>query len=536
METFNDAAQRTISLRPYQQEALAAIAEAESRGIRRQLVSLPTGTGKTVIFAHLLQQRSERALVLAHRDELIEQAASKIRTIDPLAQVGICKAERDEWQHPITVGSVQTISRHHRLERIPRDRYHTIIIDECHHATADSYCRILAHFGAFSSRGPLAVGFTATPERADEQELGAVFEEIVFRRDIESMIREGYLCDLRAVQVKVAVDYGSLRTRAGDYDAEDLGNALQKANAPEHVAAAYLEHAAGRKALVFTPTIALSHIMAKAFTKIGVAAEALSGETPLDERRSILARLKSGRTMVVANCAVLTEGYDEPSIDCIIMARPTQSQPMYIQMVGRGTRIFPCKSNCVILDLVGATSRHKLVTAATLFKLDPHRLSEVGVSEALEERDSSGPRTLDIGPSGGRHVAREVALFGRERLNTWEPFDEGCWKMNIAGQAILIRPDGVEWTVLVSRGDDCRSLASGLSLEYAQGVGEDYARSLLKQIFADQNAGWRKKPATPAQIAMLHKFRIHTSGFLTAGEASDLISQTIEALKRRRSA
>ena len=117
METFN---QRTISLRPYQQEALDAIADAESRGIRRQLVALPTGTGKTVIFAHLLQQRSECALVLAHREELIEQAASKILTIDPTAGVGICKAERNEWQHPITVGSVQTISRYHRLHRIPR--------------------------------------------------------------------------------------------------------------------------------------------------------------------------------------------------------------------------------------------------------------------------------------------------------------------------------------------------------------------------------------------------------------------------------
>ncbi len=148
MVTFNDSTQRTIFLRPYQQEALAAIADAESRGIRRQLVALPPGTGKTVIFAHLLQQRRERALVLAHRDELIEQAASKIRAIDPAATVGICKAERNQWNFPITVGSVQTISRYHRLQCIPQDCYQTIIIDECHHATADSYSRILEYFGA----------------------------------------------------------------------------------------------------------------------------------------------------------------------------------------------------------------------------------------------------------------------------------------------------------------------------------------------------------------------------------------------------
>jgi ATP-dependent helicase IRC3 len=525
-----------ISLRPYQEEALAAIMEAETKGIRRQLIALPTGTGKTVIFAHLLQQRRDHALVLAHRDELIEQAAAKIRVVDPGARLGICKAERDEWQHQITIASIQTISRMYRLERIPQDHYRTIVVDECHHATAESYMRVLDYFGAFSGDGPLAIGFTATPERADEDELGAVFEEIVYRRDIESMIRDGYLCDLRAVQVQVAIDCGLLRMRAGDYDAEELGTALEKANAPAHVAGAYMEHACGRKALVFTPTIALARMMAGEFRNRGMAAESLSGETPLEERRAILRRLTSGVTKVVANCAVLTEGYDEPSVDCIVIARPTQSRPLYIQMIGRGTRTFPGKNDCLILDLVGATSRHKLVTAATLFNLDPSRLSAVGAAEAFRERDSAGKRAADVGPSGGQRVAREVALFGSERLSTWHPLPGGGWMMKVAAHEIFIEPGEEAWTVWLSGRCGSRVLGSELPLEYAQGVGEDCARSLLREVFADRSAPWRRKAATPAQLATLRKFRIPAYEGLTAGEASDIIADIIEALRSRRSA
>jgi ATP-dependent helicase IRC3 len=208
MEKYNDSTQRAISLRPYRQEALAAIADAESRGIRRQLVSLPTGTGKTVIFAHLLQQRSERALVLAHRDELIEQAASKILTVDPDARVGICKAERNELHREIIVASVQTLARESRLSKIDISGFTTVIVDEAHHAAADTYRQILDHFRCFDEDGPLTVGFTATPERADEKAVGEVFSDIVYRQDI--LMQAGYLCDLRAIQVSLEADFNKL--------------------------------------------------------------------------------------------------------------------------------------------------------------------------------------------------------------------------------------------------------------------------------------------------------------------------------------
>ena len=373
----------SLALRPYQHEAIDEILAAISNGINRPLVSLPTGTGKTVVFAHLLAQRGGRGLVLAHRDELLRQAADKLMLVAPGLNVGIVKAGENQVAAQVVVASVQTLSRPNRLEQLPGD-IETLVVDEAHHAVAPTYLRILEYLGAFNTNGPLCVGFTATPERGDGAGLGAVWQKIVYQKTILEMLLAGYLCDLRAVRVSVAVNLNQVRVRGGDYAEGELGRAMMHANAPAHVVAAYQEHAAGRKTLVFTPTVDLAHAMAESFESAGVRAEALDGQTPDEERRAILRRLHSGETQVVANCAVLTEGFDEPSIDCVIVARPTKSKPLYIQMVGRGTRIYPGKEDCLVLDVVGATSRHDLITASTIFDLD---LSTKSAREAAEERD-----------------------------------------------------------------------------------------------------------------------------------------------------
>lgn len=523
----------TLPLRPYQVEAIDAIHRAETRGVRRQVVALPTGTGKTVIFSHLIARRASRSLVVAHRDELIEQAAAKIRAVDPRATIGICKAERDEWQAPVTVASIQTIARNHRLTRIPRNSYQVIIVDECHHAAADSYMATLDYFGAFRDDGPLTIGFSATPERADDRQLADAFDEIVYRRDIESMIADGYLCDLRAVQVKVNALLDRVHTVGGDLVAGELAEALAAANAPGQAVAAWVEHARDRKTLVFTPTVALAEAMADKFRDAGVRAESLSGETPLDERRAILRRLSAGETQVVSNCAVLTEGFDEPTIDCIVVARPTKSRPLYIQMIGRGTRIHPAKSDCLILDLVGVTSRHEIVTASTLFNVDAHTMSESGLREAITERDNPQASRHDVGPEEGELVAREVQLFGR-RTASWSEGSDGRWSMRVAGAWVTLEPAGQGYRVIVARRyQSPRILATDLPLGYAQGVAEDHARSLLQAVFDDPNAAWRRKPATADQLKTLARFRVRAPAGLTCGQASDLIKR---AIGRRRSA
>jgi ATP-dependent helicase IRC3 len=251
-----------IALRPYQEEAIDAINDAAEVGITRPLVALPTGTGKTVIFAHLIGQRRGRSLVLAHRDELIRQAVDKLLMVNPDFNLGVVKAEDNEVSAPVVVASVQTLSRPNRLEQLDCD-FNTVIVDEAHHAVADSYQRILEHVGSLAPDGPLTTGFTATPERADKIGLGQVWEKIVYQKPLLDMIREGYLCDLRAVRVSLQVNLDAVHTRHGDFIESELEGAMLNADASIHVVQAYQDHAVGRKALVFTPTVRLAYEMAE---------------------------------------------------------------------------------------------------------------------------------------------------------------------------------------------------------------------------------------------------------------------------------
>ncbi|HSX77785.1 MAG TPA: DEAD/DEAH box helicase, partial [Candidatus Saccharimonadia bacterium] len=333
-----------LTPRPYQYEAVAALLAALARGVQRPLLVLPTGTGKTIVFALLVQRRAGRALILAHRDELIQQAVEKLHLVDPTLALGIVQATRDEHTAPTVVASVQTLSRRTRLTRLVPD-FQTIVIDEAHHAPAPTYRRILDYCRAWAPNGPLVVGVTATPERGDRQSLRDVFDRIVYQKTLLEMMQAGYLVDLRALQVLLQADFDALRTQHGDFVDAELESLLLAANAPAQVLAAFQTHATGRKALLFTPTVALAYAMAATFQTAGIAAEALDGTTPLATRRAILQRLHTGATRVVANCAVLTEGFDEPSVDCIIVARPTQSAPLYQQMLGRGTRTYPGKTD-----------------------------------------------------------------------------------------------------------------------------------------------------------------------------------------------
>ena len=259
--------QSTLRLtpRPYQCEAVAAIVAAAHRGVRRPLLALPTGTGKTIVFALLVQQRGGRTLVLAHRDELIQQAVDKLRLVDPTMEIGVVKAERDEHEAPTVVASVQTLSRKPRLARLLPD-FQTIVVDEAHHAPAATYQRILAHCHTWDPDGPLVVGVTATPERGDRRSLGQVFQRIVYQKDLLEMMQAGYLADLRAMQVLLQADFDALHIRRGDFVEAELETMLLAANAPAQAecaaqAGAHSSGASGQQLLDVRPqpaAIALS--------------------------------------------------------------------------------------------------------------------------------------------------------------------------------------------------------------------------------------------------------------------------------------
>lgn len=391
-----------LQLREYQAETHRRMDAAEARGVRRQLVHAATGLGKTVIFSTYARQRGGRAVVLAHRDELVTQAAAKVLEVWPelgatdavrglllgsddahlqaLARhvdrnplgVGIVKADADDVAATVVVASVQTLSRPKRLARLVAtttadgwslargtgEPIGLVVVDEAHHAAADTYRRVLAALRAGEPEqvyqadtgrpdaiervpaGPLLVGVTATPDRGDGKGLDDLFQEIVASWDLLWGIRSGYLADLRGVAVRLdRFDTARLKVSRGDYDQGAAGRALADAGAPEFIVHAWLaDHplpggdtvtARGRKTLVFTPTVALAESVAAEFVGAGVPAGMVSGETPLDDRRRILGDFRAGRLTVLANCAVLTEGYDEPSVQCIVVARPTKSRALY---------------------------------------------------------------------------------------------------------------------------------------------------------------------------------------------------------------
>jgi ATP-dependent helicase IRC3 len=486
-----------IVLRDYQQEAVAASEAARARGVRRQLLVLPTGTGKTIIFVEVLRRRGGRALILVHRDELIAQTLDKL-ALTGITEVGVVKAARDEHARRVVAASIQTLARPDRLARIGTD-ITTVVVDEAHHAVADTYQRVLEHLGATANAGPLLLGATATAERGDGVGLWDVFQEVVYERSMLEMIQRGYLSDLRAIQVKLAADFGALHFV--DREVEDL---LRAADAPTHIVQAWQQHAAGRPTLVFTPTIAVAHEVARAFTDAGISVAALSGGTPLDERRRILDRFHRGALRVVTNCAVLTEGFDEPTIGCIVIARPTRSKTLYVQCIGRGTRPHPTKTDCLILDVVGATRRHDLVTTASVFGVAPAGAVESSLLDAVVEmREREAARVT---------AARYVLALGD------------------AGQLYLVS-NGSGWRVIHrprQRGGD-QLLASGPSLEYMHGAAMDFTRRLGPRIRAliDPRAPWRREPATPGQFEGGRKWRVAIPPTATKGEAADLLTAAI---------
>jgi len=514
-----------LELRPYQREAADAVIAAYRRGVRRMLIQMATGLGKTVLFAHLAHlvvRHGRRVLVIAHRDELLTQARDKLLTVDPSADVGIVRAERDETDAAIVVASIQTIARPARLARL--GRFELIIIDEAHHAAAASYRTVLEALGAFEPDGPLVLGVTATPGRGDGVGLDSVFEEIVYSMPILDGIRGGYLCDIRATTVTLETDFSDVHTRGGDLADGELGDALIAADAPEHVAQAYREHAAGRRALVFAPTISVARSMAAALDGAGVPAAWVSGETPRDERVAILAALKAGSLRAVANCAVLTEGFDCPPVDCIVTARPTKSAGFYTQMIGRGTRTYPGKDDCLILDVVGQAGRHDLVTTASLFGLPPRLLAERTVTEALEASQQAQDEALRRDRPDARLVARPVELFKRRPLH-WVQAGPDRFVLTVPAGQIQLEQGRRGWSAVISPyGDQPVVIGSDLPLEYVQGVAEDRARRLGAERLVDPTAPWRRRPASDKQLAVLSRRSLRLRPGLTAGEASDLIA------------
>ena len=355
-----------MDLRPYQIEAKQAVQAEWAKGNRKTLLVLPTGTGKTIIFSKLTEdcvRDGERVLILAHRGELLDQAADKMAKATGLG-CAVEKAEDtclDSWFR-VVVGSVQSLMRETRLARFPVDYFNTIIVDEAHHCLADSYQRVLNYFDQAK-----VLGVTATPDRGDMRNLGQYFESLAYEYTLPRAIKDGYLCKIKAQTIPLKLDITSVGTQAGDYKAGDLGTALDPYL--HQIADEMTKYCADRKTVVFLPLIKTSQKFRDILESQGFRAAEVNGDSK--DRAEILASFEAGQYDVLCNSMLLTEGWDCPAVDCIVVLRPTKIRSLYAQMVGRGTRLFPDKDHLLLLDFLWHTSRHELCHPAHLICESP---------------------------------------------------------------------------------------------------------------------------------------------------------------------
>ena len=390
-----------MELRPYQKEAKTAVLSQWEQGNSKTLLVLPTGCGKTIVFAKIAEDRvrnGERVLILAHRGELLEQAADKILNACGLG----CAVEKAEescigsW-YRITVGSVQSLMREKRLAQFSKDYFNTIIIDEAHHSISDSYQKILGYFDEAK-----VLGVTATPDRGDMKNLGQVFDSLAYEYTLPRAIKEGYLSPIKALTIPLKLDLTGVGTQAGDYKASDIDTALDPYL--YQIADEMLKYCKERKTVVFLPLIKTSQKFCKILNEKGFRSAEVNGNSI--DRGTVLADFDSGKYNVLCNSMLLTEGWDCPSVDCVIVLRPTKVRGLYCQMVGRGTRLCEGKKDLLLLDFLWHTERHELCRPAHLICESPE------VAEKMTENIAAAGMPVDI--EQAEEKAKEDVVAQRE--------------------------------------------------------------------------------------------------------------------------
>lgn len=370
-----------MELRPYQQEAKDSIFAEWDKGVLKTLLVLPTGCGKTIVFAKVTEEcvrQGNRVLILAHRGELLDQAADKIDKATGLKSA-VEKAESSclgSWFR-VVVGSVQTMMREKRLGQFPADYFQTIIIDEAHHCISDSYQRVLQHFPEAK-----VLGVTATPDRGDMRNLGEFFESLAYEYTLPKAIKSGYLSPIKALTLPLKMDLTGVGVQAGDFKSGDLATALDPYL--YQIADEMTKYCLNRKTVVFLPLVKTSQKFRDILNSKGFQAAEVNGDS--QDRAEILVDFDNGKYNVLCNSMLLTEGWDCPSVDCIVVLRPTKVRSLYSQMVGRGTRLSPGKEHLLLLDFLWHTERHELCHPADLICTD----KEVSQKMTANLEDAAG--------------------------------------------------------------------------------------------------------------------------------------------------
>lgn len=507
-----------MELRPYQVEAKNAVLSEWQGGRARTLLVLPTGTGKTIVFSAVIADRvaaGERVLVLAHRGELLEQAADKLRKSTGL----MCAVEKAEesclgsWFR-VTVGSVQTLMRPQRLSQFSENYFGTIIIDEAHHCLSDSYQRVLEHFG-----GANVLGVTATPDRSDMRNLGQYFDSLAYEYTLPKAIREGYLSPIKALTVPLKLDISQVGVAAGDYKAGELGTALEPYL--EQIAYHMRNYCAGRRTVVFLPLVATSQKFRDILEAHGFRAAEVNGNSA--DRAEVLADFQAGKYDVLCNSMLLTEGWDCPAVDCIIVLRPTKSRSLYCQMVGRGTRLAPGKDYLLLLDFLWHVERHELCRPASLIcesadvakKMTENLEAAAGCPEDIEAAEQRA--SADVVAEREEALAKQLREMRRRKQRLVDPLQ---FEMSIQAEDLSGYVPAFGWEAEAPTDRQKERLEkAGILPDEIDSAGK--ASKLLERLDKRRDAGL----TTPKQIRFLEGRGFRHVGTWTFDSAKQLIDR-----------
>lgn len=486
--------------------------------VQRTLLVLPTGCGKTIVFAKITENRVRaggRVLILAHRGELLEQAADKILKACGLG-CSVEKAEQScigQW-YRVTVGSVQTLMRDKRLAQFPADFFTHIVIDEAHHAISDSYQRILTHFS-----GAKVLGVTATPDRGDMKNLGQVFDTLAYEYTLPKAIKEGYLSKIKAVTIPLNIDFSGVSVQAGDFKAADIDTALDPYL--EQIAVEMEHYCKDRKTVVFLPLVKTSQKFRDLLLRHGFRAAEVNGESP--DRAEILDDFDHDKYNVLCNSMLLTEGWDCPSVDCVIVLRPTKVRALYSQMVGRGTRLCEGKDHLLLLDFLWHTERHELCRPACLIaenqevadKMTEKLADAAGVQMDLEtvqqEAESDTVRERE---------ASLAATLAEMRTRKRKLVDPLQYEMSIAAEDLSGYVPAFGWEAQPPTDIQKQKLeAYGIFPDEIDSAGK--AKKLLERIQERKQKGL----ATPKQIRCLERYGFTHVGTWTFRQASNMVTR-----------
>nr|DAP73628.1 MAG TPA: Chromatin remodeling complex ATPase [Caudoviricetes sp.] len=507
-----------MQLRPYQEEARAKVQQEWKEGRKRTLLVLPTGCGKTIVFSKIIEDRvkmGERVLVLAHRSELLEQASDKLMTATGLG-TALEKAENTSigsWFR-VVVASVQTMQREKRLSQFPPNHFDTIVIDEAHHAISDGYQRVLEHFGEAN-----VLGVTATPDRGDMRNLGSYFDSLAYEYPLVDAIKSGYLSKITAITIPLELDISTVSQQAGDFKVSEIGTALDPYL--EQIADEMVKQCKNRKTVVFLPLVKTSQKFRDILNAKGFKAAEVNGESK--DRAEILEDFDKDKYNVLCNSMLLTEGWDCPTVDCVVVLRPTKVRALYSQMVGRGTRLAPGKENLLLLDFLWHTERHELCRPAHLIASSPEVAKKM--TENMAEDTEVEFSLLEAEEQAGKDVVteREEALakqLAEQRKKKRKLVDPLQFEMSIQAEDLADYVPSFGWEMAPPSEKQLKALEKfGIYTEEIGNAGK--AGKLLDRLNKRKDSGL----TTPKQIRLLEGRGFRNVGMWKFEDASNLINR-----------